>query len=383
MARRRGSLRLVFFMAPAVVLAVLTVGVFVHLHVEENYREQPIVQTVMPLIEAKDGQTFADSLFARIDGALSELGIEGGWVEKQHPDPAFEAPGKILVRVPSDLPLPICNLSVTRLVGGLGGKVYEAVEDGAAGEAVVMRVGLAGESAIHQVVLRSIRSISRKRGRIALILDDFGYHDLETAEHFCTLPQPLTLSVLPNGPDAQAISDLALRSNHEVILHLPMEPHTYPEDDPGEDAIFVAQSIEEIQKITERAMDLLPRAKGVNNHMGSRATEDLRVMEAVLTELKRRNYFFVDSRTSQRSIAYQTARALGVKTVRVMLFLDNERDSEAIRDRVLELSDLARKHGYAVGIGHNRLETFKVLEVMLPKLEKKGLRFVGISELVD
>ena len=245
-----------------------------------------------------------------------------------------------------------------------------------------MKLGVKGVTTDVITLVRDVE-IARKVGRIGILLDDFGTQSPKLIGQFCRIPQRLTLSVFPNMKRSGEIAEAVHRSGHQVMIHLPMEPHDYPKEDPGEDAIYVWQSIEEIRRQTRAAIGTVPHAVGLNNHMGSRATEDEQVMQAVLEEVKRKKLFFVDSYTSSRSVALEVARAMKVRCAKREVFLDHVDDPQAIREALWKLADLAAQNGSAIGIGHPHPNTLAALKGLLPKLQKRGFQFVWASELVQ
>ena len=323
--------------------------------------------------------TFSLALEREVLDALGELGLWDDliWMPA---DPAGAATTlrEIRVRVPSDLALVHCNLELSRRVERLGGQVLEALEYPARRE-VVMTVG-EDEQATHRIYLRRYADLIRRTGRIALVLDDFGYRGTRLTEQFCAIPQSITLSVFPHLKASQETIALVRRSGHEAMIHLPMEPRD-ARSDLGDGMIMVSHSDDEIRTITRRAIQAMPGVVGVNNHMGSKATEDRRVMEIVLGEIRRAGLLFVDSRTSSQSIAYQVAGEMKVPRTKTTMFIDNEDAPEAIEKRLLELAERAVHNGYAVGIGHGRSNTLHTLQRVLPRLEKRGFQFVPVSKL--
>lgn len=385
MARKRRDvpLRVAIFSLLSGLIAIVGVLLVYKYKGEGPAEEVPRAKTVVTdttSVVASDS-SFSGALELRIYDALSELGIWADLIQiRSGAVDTVAAPREIRVRVPSDLALVLCNLEISRLVERLGGRVFEAIEYPGPRE-VVMKVGEEGRIT-HRILLRRQTALVRRAGRIALVLDDFGYRSRRLTEQFCTISQPLTLAVFPHSDNSQAIVTLALRNGHEVMVHLPMEPHDGGED-PGPGAILVAHPTGKIREITRNAIRAVPRAAGVNNHMGSKATEDPRVMRTVLTEVRRAGLFFLDSRTSSRSIAYRMAGEMGISCSKTTMFIDNEYESDAIEQRLFELAERATKDGYAVGIGHDRRSTLHALQRVLPRLEKRGFEFVKVSEIME
>lgn len=219
-----------------------------------------------------------------------------------------------------------------------------------------------------------------KRPRVAIIIDDLG-HDRQAAEKLARLEAPLTFAILPYSAHADAVARLAAARRIEVLLHQPMEPVEYPEIHPGPGALFAAMSADELVGTLEAALDSLPRAVGINNHMGSRLTVLAEKMYQVFSVLKRRGLFFVDSRTTDESICRPSARLFQIPFGQRDVFLDHAADPDAIRRQVRLLVRTAAQRGEAIGIGHPQPATIAVLREMLPEL-KRQVELVPVSQLV-
>ena len=329
-----------------------------------------------------DVQMLTRALREQVNAALEERGI---WAELIHQVHAFDrTPGvhaldTIAVRVPADLPLEDVNSHLTGLVQRGGGQVLRAVER-QRGQRVEMRCGL-DTVATTLFVLRHAPQLLRRAGKIALVLDDFGHQSTHLIERFTALPQPLTLAVLPNEGQVEDIVEQARDHGHEVLVHLPMEPDDYPERNPGENAIFIDQKAEKIRQLARAAIRRIPGAVGLNNHMGSRATTDPRVMKQVLLEVKKHDLIFLDSRTSPGSVAGDLARTMDIPAFRRDLFIDPVDEVAAVEVKLWELAAVAARNSQAIGIGHDREQTLQAMQAVLPRLEARGFRFVPISQL--
>jgi uncharacterized protein len=226
--------------------------------------------------------------------------------------------------------------------------------------------------------------------RVALVIDDLGQRVTGPDAALLALPVPLTLAVLPGRPHSRAVAALAAgrpgsdgQSQRDLFLHLPMEPQGYPGIDPGPGALLVGQAPAEVAARLEQGLASVPGAIGVNNHMGSAATADTLLMEALMSELASRGLRFLDSLTTPHSVAWQAARRAGVPCARNRLFLDvDHTDEDAVSARLAELVAVARRSGQAIGIAHPHPATAAVLTREIPLYVEDGVRFVTVSELM-
>jgi polysaccharide deacetylase 2 family uncharacterized protein YibQ len=194
--------------------------------------------------------------------------------------------------------------------------------------------------------------------------------------------EPVAGAVLPGLAHSAASARALSEGGKQVLLHLPMEPQGFPRVRPGPGVILRTQSDGEIVQTLEADLATVPGASGVNNHMGSAATADPRVMRAVARVLSHRGLFFVDSRTTDASVAERTAGEESVPSARRRVFLDDVATEAAVKERLDEALERARTEGSAIAIGHPYPATLAVLERELPKVEEKGVRLVKVGELV-
>lgn len=225
------------------------------------------------------------------------------------------------------------------------------------------------------------RSFPKENGlpMVAIVIDDLGYQK-QLALDFIELEAPLTLSFLPQAPFAGELVRQADQKGKETMLHLPMEPKEFPRVDPGPMALLIRMSNQEIQSILERDLEAFPQVAGVNNHMGSRFTEDRDKMTLVLTTINKRKLFFLDSRTTPHSAVFPLASQLGSKAIQRDIFLDNNTELDAIREQMEELIRLAREKGFAVACGHPYPQTLQVIKEKIPELQQK-VHLVPLSGL--
>lgn len=213
---------------------------------------------------------------------------------------------------------------------------------------------------------------------MTIIMDDLG-RSARTAEELVSFPEPVTFAILPGEPHAVEVAEIAHAAGHEVMLHVPMEPQGYPAVNPGDDALFVAQSEAEIRSRFDRLLAELPYVVGTNNHMGSRFTEDARALSPVMESLREKGFFFIDSRTTGQSKVTEIARRFGVPTMNRDVFLDNVAEVDAIVREIRRLVDRARSQGAAIGICHPYPETLEALRRELPEMRSRGVAVVPVS----
>lgn len=216
--------------------------------------------------------------------------------------------------------------------------------------------------------------------RVAIVIDDLG-NDAAAAQRIAAWPYDVSGAVLPALPGSARTAKELKDSGKQVLLHLPMEPREYPRMNPGPGVVLRANSDEEITRTLESDLETVPGASGVNNHMGSAATADPRVMRAVVRVLARRGLFFVDSRTTGSTVGQETARQENVRAVSRRVFLDDDATEPAVTRAFAELVAHARAEGFAVGIGHPYAQTLAVLERELPTLERRGVKLVPVGDL--
>lgn len=262
---------------------------------------------------------------------------------------------------------------------------------------------------------------------VAIVIDDWGYSKTQATKQLISLPVPLTMAVLPGLSYSREYSlaktDLVLPLNNledaagmrqssaagrlerlatgcfvevatgkarpsrqerrrEILLHLPMEPQSYPETDPGPEAVMVGMGLADIEARLDRALNALDRVTGVNNHMGSAATSDPATMQNLMTALDERGLLFLDSLTSSNSVAYGVAREQGIPALKNRIFLDYDSENEQkIAANLNSLVTAARSSGFAVGIGHPHPATARVLAREIPRLVAEGVVFVTVSEM--
>jgi len=215
---------------------------------------------------------------------------------------------------------------------------------------------------------------------VAIIIDDLGY-DKKIAKKLSQLNGGITFSILPHSPFQESIARLAHDNGLGTMLHLPMEPFEYPAVNPGPGTLLTTMTPDQLIRQLEKNLAAVPHIKGVNNHMGSKMTAESGQMYQIFSILKKRNLYFIDSRTSGKTLGKPSARLFQIPFAQRDVFIDHFQDPDFIRKQINELIRIAQRNGQAVGIGHPHTITYEILREMMPELEKK-VKLVPASEIV-
>jgi len=208
-----------------------------------------------------------------------------------------------------------------------------------------------------------------KKAVISIVIDDCGY-SVDLAEKLAAIDFPLTFAIIPYTPHLKETANIARKAGKPIFLHQPMQPLSYPKTDPGKGAILVNMPKKFIEATLKANLENIGNIDGFNNHMGSAATEDRRIMEDVMTYMKPKVNVFLDSHTSRKTVA-------SLNTT----YLDNKNEPEYIKSQLLNCVERAEKNGQCIIIGHLRPQTVAVLAAELPKLEAEGVKIASILDL--
>jgi len=230
---------------------------------------------------------------------------------------------------------------------------------------------------LYLALLACIASCSAS-AQIAIIIDDVGYNARDFK--LFDLPPEITLSLLPHTPFSKAIADKAFARGQETMLHLPMESISGKVLEPG--TIEAGMDKVKILNTLDTALANFPHVTGVNNHMGSKLTQMYQPMQIIMQSLKQKNLFFVDSRTSGRSVAYEVAKQQGVVAYRRHVFLDNVLDVEAISIQLGKVLKLANKKQIVIAIGHPHPQTIQALQAFFKQNSAESIALTKVSALI-
>lgn len=216
--------------------------------------------------------------------------------------------------------------------------------------------------------------------KIVIVIDDLGVSH-KYSEQIIALPGPLTLAFLPYADGVAAMAQDGKAQGHELMVHMPMEPMN-ADLDPGDIYLSTDQSQDEFSAMLDRGLSAFDGYVGINNHMGSRLTQDKQAMRRVMMELRERGLLFLDSRTIATTVGAETAAAAGIPYAQRDVFLDHDPSLEGVRKALQKTEDMALEHGVAIAIGHPKPHTIEGLREWLPTLAGKGIALVPISAVV-
>jgi len=216
------------------------------------------------------------------------------------------------------------------------------------------------------------------RAQISIIIDDLGYQ-LDQGKALARLPHRFTIAIIPFTPYGSDIARYAYQNKKEIMLHAPMEPLGTSKWEAGLTAKMGEQEL--IRTMSSMLKDI-PHAVGINNHGGSKLTQDRGRMQWIMQFLARKQLYFVDSRTIANTTASNAASHAAVRNSSRDVFLDNDKSPDLIKVQLNKLRQIATKRGYAIGIAHPYPETISTLVEELPKLYRQGILLVDASRLL-
>ncbi|OPY93090.1 MAG: Divergent polysaccharide deacetylase [Syntrophaceae bacterium PtaU1.Bin231] len=239
---------------------------------------------------------------------------------------------------------------------------------------------LTGKEAPQRLYRKQEARVSRKR--LAIIMDDIG-QDLKAVEELLRTGAPITFSILPHCTYSRISAEKIHRAGREILLHLPMEPHGFPEVDPGKGALLVGMDPARIRRELSADLEAVPYVSGVNNHMGSKFMEDGPKLRVVFDQLKKKGLFFVDSGTTANSRAREVAEAAGLRLISRDAFLDHGNDPDQTCRELMRLASGNGDWERKVVIAHPYPGTVEALKKFVRKVNPEKIEIVPVSSIQD
>ncbi len=239
------------------------------------------------------------------------------------------------------------------------------------------------EKDIVQEILEPVikqRPSERELPKVAILIDDIGYR-VDDAEKLLGLDLDISFAFLPHGPHTKNLSEKARRLGKDILLHFPMEPND-PHVKAGPGSVDIKMTRKEIKRNFRENMASVPWATGINNHMGSRFTQNRRAMQNFLELVRENGLYFIDSRTTPNSVGLFLAKEMGIKTAPRHVFLDNNHTKKDVIFQLEKLVKYAEEHGSAIGIGHPSETTCAALAEFEERYADRVV-VVGVHTLVQ
>lgn len=353
-----------------ILILLLCSGIVWMLVQKPKVREKPVQETV------SDSQAFdPDQLLKALEQSFN---LEAGSL-------VFKDAGGILrLEIPvnrSKMDLTYANLLVSHQFRSMKARQTEGKVDGSR-----QILGFSSGEQSYEVrlayeVFDSDRQLGKKY--LAIVIDDFGTVSGADLEQWLALPTQITFAIISTLKNSSQTMNLAHQQGRESLVHVPMEPIDYPQQNPGENPILVQMNQAQVEKALLKHVNALPLCMGVNNHMGSLATSDDTIMGWVMDVLKKKNKGFLDSRTSNVSIAYQAAQKARIPAWRNDIFLDSPDITDQNLERKLEaIQTMSAGKNTVVAITHcHNLDKLTYLKKFLERAQGMGFTLIPLSQV--
>lgn len=281
------------------------------------------------------------------------------------------------------LSLTICNIFITDTIKEAGGQILKA-DESSKGNSLQIKI-FDPENKHYYFLKIEIDQEEKydKITRLSVIVDDCGFVNGSLLEDFMSLDEAITFSIIPELKYSQTIMQKAYNQGRETMIHIPMEPESYPQNDPGDNAIFVDYSEKKIKTIVKEFVQELPMCVGANNHMGSLATRYKNIMKPVFEVLKENGMFFVDSKTTPQTATREAASDVDISVAENSIFLDNGNAQSKVKTATQRILSYAKNHENIIAITHFKRSSLSDLKKILQNIEGENIKLVPISEIVE
>ena len=233
-----------------------------------------------------------------------------------------------------------------------------------------------------KIIVSKIEKIPLPLRQISIIIDDIG-NDLGPVRELLKIDADITFAILPLCSHSRESAEMLHKAGRETLLHLPMEPDSYPKEKPGNGALFTDMNNEELIFQLEKDLASVPYISGVNNHMGSKFMADEDKLVLIFNKLKRKKMFFIDSRTTAKTKASAASEKVNIQMASRRVFLDNDRDYNEIYKKLLDVAQNSSDVSPVIIIGHPYPETIRAIKDASRVLREKGIMIVPVSKLIN
>lgn len=242
----------------------------------------------------------------------------------------------------------------------------------------------AGEDYLVKLSYATLSSQERTAKKyLSIVVDDFGSIGGDHLQEWLELPVQLSFAIIAGQKQSEETMNRAHAQQRVTMVHVPMEPIGYPRQNPGNKPILVQMDQSRVEKTLLHHLNALPLCAGANNYMGSLATTDQTIMSWVMDVLKKKGKFFLDSRTSSVSIAYQMAQKARIPAYRNDLFLDHPNISDAtLQNKLNQVQELALRKNTVIAIIHcDDADKLQYLKTFIRRAQAAGFSLIPITQV--
>jgi uncharacterized protein len=229
----------------------------------------------------------------------------------------------------------------------------------------------------------TVHSEQTYKPTISILIDDIGYKFKEDLRALA-LPGPVAYAILPHAPHTQTMSQVAFKKGKDILLHQPMQAEVMNKNEfLGPGALTLNMTRKDFLETLNINIRAVPNLIGINNHMGSLLTRHPGHMQWLMETMKKNGQFYIDSVTSDYSVAARLAKENDIPYLTRDIFLDHKQSPAYIRKQFMELVKVAKLQGSALGIGHPHISTINVLSQVLKDVDKYGVKLISVKSLVQ
>lgn len=352
----------------------------------EKPETKPAVAAGIPrAAEAKTSQAVYEEVEMALAQACNDLQVDPKQIKEKQVwlqlSGTVWQPSRRTIRVSAEYSLSLCDYVLTRSLRNTGAQILGATENTPTQE-LFLQIAVNGQI-MCELTLKRDSALIKKKGRMAILIEDFGAAPPDVAQRFLAVNRKLTFGFVPWKNRLEGLLTQITERKQEVIVQVPMEPYEYPEVSPGKRAVYVNQSEMENSKVIRDALTAIPQATGIMSYLGSRALNDGSVMRSLLGEIGRQKQYFIDTQAGNTSLATSLATKAGLPNKRSWGQIDRVDNQERIAMMLDMASFEALEKGQVIVTGHARLNTLTALLQRLERLETRGVELTLISSLFE
>jgi uncharacterized protein len=221
-----------------------------------------------------------------------------------------------------------------------------------------------------------------RTAKMAILVQDFGFEANQTTIEYLSFTEPLTVSLVPAKRLSAWTARIANEYRKEIVLLLPMEPMPRALQRQTEKVILLHSSEQNIRSTLTWATQSIPYYAGFSSYYGSEVLQDSRIMSIVLSDIRKRQSYFIDTRITRKSVVRAVAEKTGVPWCGIDGQIGENTDPSRLRDTLRHFGMIAQKTGSVLVGAAPTLQFIRALREELPVLKQNGIRMVYVSEVL-